>query len=208
MLVILDGYGHSDDKYFNAVAAADSPTLDMIKADYPNALINCSGLSVGLPEGIMGNSEVGHLNIGAGRIVYQDLTRISKSIDDKDFFDNAAFKKAAVNSKRKMCIRDRVNIMSLSEISKVALILLMFIGASPASSSLGTNSLSIIICFLLIIKLLRKDKTVSVMGLSLIHIFLQELTFQKVKCVFSENLWNWAFLRICSAVYLTVWDVL
>ncbi len=100
MLVILDGYGHSDDKYFNAVAAADSPTLDMIKADYPNALINCSGLSVGLPEGIMGNSEVGHLNIGAGRIVYQDLTRISKSIDDKDFFDNAAFKKAAVNSKR------------------------------------------------------------------------------------------------------------
>ncbi len=91
MLVILDGYGYSENTYFNAVAAANTPNINQLKDQYPNALLLCSGLAVGLPEGQMGNSEVGHLNIGAGRIVYQELTRITKSIDDGDFFRNEVF---------------------------------------------------------------------------------------------------------------------
>ncbi len=101
ILAILDGYGYSETKDYNAVAAADAPMLKKIKEEYPNALISCSGLSVGLPDGVMGNSEVGHLNIGAGRVVYQDLTRISKAIDDGDFFTNPAFMHAVKNCKEK-----------------------------------------------------------------------------------------------------------
>lgn len=84
-LVILDGYGHREDTASNAIANAHTPVIDSLLANNPNTLISASGLDVGLPDGQMGNSEVGHTNIGAGRVVYQDLTRISKSIADGEF---------------------------------------------------------------------------------------------------------------------------
>jgi len=92
--MILDGWGYSDEKKGNAVAAAKTPNLDRLTEKYPNALGMTSGEEVGLPAGQMGNSEVGHLNIGAGRIVYQDLTLINKEIDDGEFFKNPALLKA------------------------------------------------------------------------------------------------------------------
>jgi 2,3-bisphosphoglycerate-independent phosphoglycerate mutase len=88
LLMILDGWGINPQRENNAVAQARTPNMDRLCAEYPCTEMGTSGLSVGLPEGQMGNSEVGHLNIGAGRIVYQDLTRISKAIDDGDFFTN------------------------------------------------------------------------------------------------------------------------
>jgi 2,3-bisphosphoglycerate-independent phosphoglycerate mutase len=88
LLMILDGWGINPARENNAVALADTPNLDALLAEFPHVPIQCSGMAVGLPDGQMGNSEVGHLNIGAGRIVYQDLTRISKSIADGDFFTN------------------------------------------------------------------------------------------------------------------------
>ena len=100
MLMILDGYGISENTDGNAIAAADKPNLDAIFAKYPGTTLKACGLDVGLPEGQMGNSEVGHLNIGAGRIVYQDLTMITKSIQDGSFFDNAAFLKAVDHVKK------------------------------------------------------------------------------------------------------------
>ncbi|ANO33896.1 2,3-bisphosphoglycerate-independent phosphoglycerate mutase [Vibrio breoganii] len=87
-LVILDGYGYREDKQDNAIANAKTPILDGLIANQPNTLISASGMDVGLPDGQMGNSEVGHTNIGAGRVVYQDLTRITKSIADKEFQQN------------------------------------------------------------------------------------------------------------------------
>jgi len=89
-LVILDGWGLAECTDTNAVCQAKTPVLDRLFADYPHATLNASGLDVGLPAGQMGNSEVGHMNIGAGRVIYQDLTRISKSIQDGDFFRNPA----------------------------------------------------------------------------------------------------------------------
>lgn len=94
MLMILDGYGLNKETAGNAIAAADKPKLDEIFAKYPSTSLKACGLDVGLPEGQMGNSEVGHLNIGAGRIVYQDLTMITKAIEDGTFFENPAFLKA------------------------------------------------------------------------------------------------------------------
>lgn len=94
MLMILDGFGLNPSDYGNAVAAADTPNLDLLFAKYPRISLQASGLAVGLPEGQMGNSEVGHLNIGAGRIVYQELTRITKAIEDGIFFDNVPFQHA------------------------------------------------------------------------------------------------------------------
>jgi 2,3-bisphosphoglycerate-independent phosphoglycerate mutase len=88
LLMILDGWGLNPHRENNAVAQARTPVMTRLCADYPCTDIGTSGMSVGLPEGQMGNSEVGHLNIGAGRIVYQDLTRIGKSIEDGDFFTN------------------------------------------------------------------------------------------------------------------------
>jgi len=88
MLMILDGFGLNSNKEGNAIAAAKTPNIDALIARWPNATLGASGLDVGLPDGQMGNSEVGHTNIGAGRIVYQELTRISKSITDGDFFEN------------------------------------------------------------------------------------------------------------------------
>ncbi len=87
-LIILDGWGINPSCDNNAVCLADTPRLDALLRDYPSTRIAASGLDVGLPAGQMGNSEVGHLNLGAGRIVYQDLTRISKSIEEGDFFTN------------------------------------------------------------------------------------------------------------------------
>ena len=91
MLMILDGFGAAPAGPGNAISLADTPHLDAIFANYPHTTIAASGLDVGLPDGQMGNSEVGHMNIGAGRIVYQDLTRISKAIEDGSFYDNRAF---------------------------------------------------------------------------------------------------------------------
>ncbi|MET4693001.1 2,3-bisphosphoglycerate-independent phosphoglycerate mutase [Endozoicomonas lisbonensis] len=90
-LIILDGYGHREATEFNAIHAAKTPVMDQLMAEFPNSLISGSGMDVGLPEGQMGNSEVGHMNLGAGRVVYQDFTRITKSIMDGDFFENEAF---------------------------------------------------------------------------------------------------------------------
>ncbi|MCD6526455.1 MAG: 2,3-bisphosphoglycerate-independent phosphoglycerate mutase [Desulfuromonas sp.] len=94
VLTILDGWGISPRQEGNAVALANTPCLDQLMADYPHSRLQASGLAVGLPDGQMGNSEVGHLNIGAGRIIYQDLTRITKSINDGDFFSNETLVKA------------------------------------------------------------------------------------------------------------------
>ena len=98
-LIIMDGFGESNNTVGNAVKEAKTPNLDRIQATYPNTLIKASGLDVGLPDGQMGNSEVGHTNIGAGRIVYQDLTRITKAIEDGDFFTNEILCKAMDNAK-------------------------------------------------------------------------------------------------------------
>ncbi len=87
-LVILDGWGYREDSASNAINNANTPVMDALFANQPNTLISASGLDVGLPDGQMGNSEVGHTNIGAGRVVYQDLTRITKSVSDGDFFEN------------------------------------------------------------------------------------------------------------------------
>lgn len=104
VLMILDGWGYNPQKEDNAVSSALTPNLDKLITAYPNTFIKCSGLDVGLPRGFMGNSEVGHLNIGAGRVVYQDLTRIDKAIEDGDFFNNEqilnAFKKAKENKSK------------------------------------------------------------------------------------------------------------
>ena len=96
-LLILDGYGLNSDHHGNAVYEANTPNLDKYFKDYPNSQLSASGLDVGLPEGQMGNSEVGHTNIGAGRVVYQDLTKISKSILDGDFFEKKEFLDAIEN---------------------------------------------------------------------------------------------------------------
>ena len=100
MLMILDGYGVNPSSEGNAIAKADKPHLDEIFSKYPGTTLKACGLDVGLPEGQMGNSEVGHLNIGAGRIVYQDLTMITKEIQDGDFFSNEAFLKAINHVKK------------------------------------------------------------------------------------------------------------
>lgn len=100
-LIILDGFGHRDAVAYNAIRKDGAVHFKKLWENYPHTYIQASGLDVGLPAGQMGNSEVGHLNIGAGRIVYQELTRITKSIDDGDFFRNPAFLKAMDNCKQK-----------------------------------------------------------------------------------------------------------
>jgi len=90
----MDGWGISDQVNGNAIALADTSNIKRLMADYPHTTLECSGEAVGLPAGQMGNSEVGHLNIGAGRVVYQELTRITKSIKDGDFFENPELLKA------------------------------------------------------------------------------------------------------------------
>ena len=103
VLIILDGWGYREESQSNAILAANTPVMDRLWKTYPSTLISGSGLDVGLPDGQMGNSEVGHVNLGAGRIVYQDFTRITKSIEDGEFADNpaitAAIDKAVANNK-------------------------------------------------------------------------------------------------------------
>ncbi|MDP4090007.1 MAG: 2,3-bisphosphoglycerate-independent phosphoglycerate mutase [Bacillota bacterium] len=98
MLMILDGFGLTDKVDGNAVRAAYKPNYDRFFAEYPHTQLGASGMDVGLPDGQMGNSEVGHLNIGAGRIIYQELTRITKAVMDGDFFENEALNKAIDNA--------------------------------------------------------------------------------------------------------------
>lgn len=101
VLMILDGYGLNEKTEGNAVAQAATPVMDKLMAEYPFVRGNASGMAVGLPDGQMGNSEVGHLNMGAGRIVYQELTRITKEIQDGTFFENPALMDAVNNCKKK-----------------------------------------------------------------------------------------------------------
>ena len=101
LLIILDGWGYSEESTANAIAAAHTPNWDSLWASYPHCLISGSGSAVGLPDEQMGNSEVGHLNMGAGRIVYQDFTRIQQSIVNKDFFVNPVLNKAIEGAKNR-----------------------------------------------------------------------------------------------------------
>lgn len=96
-LIIMDGYGKNESDYGNAIASANKPNMDRIIAESQMTYIGASGLDVGLPDGQMGNSEVGHTNIGAGRVVYQELTRITKAINDGEFFQNSALVEAMDN---------------------------------------------------------------------------------------------------------------
>ena len=99
MLMILDGFGIAPKSDGNAVEAALKPNYNRLMTQYPNTQLQASGMFVGLPDGQMGNSEVGHLNIGAGRIIYQELTRITKEIEDGGFFKNEALTLAVKNAK-------------------------------------------------------------------------------------------------------------
>ena len=101
VLMILDGYGLNEKVEGNAIAQANTPVMDRLMKEYPCVKGLASGMAVGLPDGQMGNSEVGHLNMGAGRIVYQELTRITKEIQDGVFFNNAALLEAMNNCKNK-----------------------------------------------------------------------------------------------------------
>jgi 2,3-bisphosphoglycerate-independent phosphoglycerate mutase len=98
-LIILDGWGYSTDQKNNAIADANTPTWDRLWATYPHCLLSASGEDVGLPDGQMGNSEVGHITIGAGRVMFQDLVRINNAIKDKSFFKNPALIQLMQNSK-------------------------------------------------------------------------------------------------------------
>ncbi len=110
MLMILDGFGINEKEKGNAVKNANIPNIKRILKQYPNTILHTSGLDVGLPEGQMGNSEVGHTNIGAGRIIYQELTRITKSIEDGDFFSIHEFVDAIENCKKN---NSKLHIMGL-----------------------------------------------------------------------------------------------
>lgn len=108
--MILDGFGMNEKEEGNAVKLANIPNIRRVMKEYPNTILHTSGLDVGLPEGQMGNSEVGHTNIGAGRIVYQELTRITKSIEDGDFFSISEFVEAIDNCKKN---NSKLHIMGL-----------------------------------------------------------------------------------------------
>ena len=110
MLMILDGFGINEKEEGNAIKMANIPNIKRILKQYPNTILHTSGLDVGLPEGQMGNSEVGHTNIGAGRIVYQELTRITKSIEDGDFFSIPELVTAIENCKKN---HSKLHIMGL-----------------------------------------------------------------------------------------------
>lgn len=109
LLVILDGFGLAKDPSVSAVDKAHTPFIDSLFQNYPNSFLSASGEDVGLPEGQFGNSEVGHLNIGAGRIVWQELSRINKSIREGDFFKNSVLLRAVEQAKKK----NKIHIMGL-----------------------------------------------------------------------------------------------
>ena len=100
MLMILDGFGINESEKGNAIKVANTPNIDKLMKTCPTTIIHTSGMQVGLPDGQMGNSEVGHTNIGAGRVVYQELTRITKSIEEGDFFSVTEFVEAIENCKK------------------------------------------------------------------------------------------------------------
>lgn len=110
VLMILDGFGHREDDKDNAIAAANMPNLDKIYQQYPHGLISASGEDVGLPDGQFGNSEVGHMNLGAGRVLYQDSTRISSELANRDFYKNEALVNAV---KAANALGGNVHIMGL-----------------------------------------------------------------------------------------------
>lgn len=101
VLVIMDGIGHREAVKDNAFLAAKTPNLSMMKQQHPHSLISGSGEDVGLPDGQMGNSEVGHMNLGAGRVLYQDFTRITKDIRDGGFFEHDVLIDAAEKPKQR-----------------------------------------------------------------------------------------------------------
>ena len=98
VLIVMDGWGVAPPGPDNAMSLADTPNLDRLLAEYPHGVLDASGPAVGLPAGQMGNSEVGHLNIGAGRVVYQDLTRINLAIEDGSFFQNPVLRQACAKA--------------------------------------------------------------------------------------------------------------
>ena len=113
VLVIMDGFGIAPASEYNAISVAKTPNLDKLFAENAYTQLSASGLDVGLPEGQMGNSEVGHTNIGAGRVVFQDLPKITKSIKDGDFFENPAYVSAmdaAKNGGKALHIRQAVGL--------------------------------------------------------------------------------------------------
>ena len=112
LLCIMDGFGKNPSDYGNAITAAATPNLDRLMSENPVTYIGASGMDVGLPDGQMGNSEVGHTNIGAGRVVYQELTRITKSIADGDFFENEALVGAMENCKKNSSALHLMGLMS------------------------------------------------------------------------------------------------
>lgn len=99
LLMILDGWGIATDKHVSAIDQAETPFIDSLYSRYPHSKLEASGLAVGLPDGQMGNSEVGHMNIGAGRVVYQDLVKINKAIAEKEIANNLVFKDAVAYAK-------------------------------------------------------------------------------------------------------------
>jgi len=109
LLIILDGYGLAENPEVSAIDKADKPFLDHLFESYPHSKLSASGLDVGLPEGQFGNSEVGHMNIGAGRIVWQELTRINRAIDDGSFFENEVLIEAVQKAKK----RNKIHILGL-----------------------------------------------------------------------------------------------
>ena len=112
MLMILDGYGLNPETHGNAIAQASKPNIDALMKNYPMTSLQASGMAVGLPDGQMGNSEVGHLNIGAGRIIYQELTNITNHIEDESFFDNEAFNKAIDHVKKNGSVLHLLGLLS------------------------------------------------------------------------------------------------
>ncbi|MCX5882210.1 MAG: 2,3-bisphosphoglycerate-independent phosphoglycerate mutase, partial [Deltaproteobacteria bacterium] len=114
LLMILDGWGIRESRDANAVELADTPHLRRLKNSYPHTQLQCSGEAVGLPDGVMGNSEVGHMNIGAGRVVYQDLVRINKAIREGDFFENPTLKAIMTKvSKNHLAARSALHLIGL-----------------------------------------------------------------------------------------------
>ena len=117
VLLILDGWGYSEDEQANAIAAARTPVWDRLWNDYPHSLIRTSGAEVGLPGGQMGNSEVGHLNLGAGRVVYQEFTRVSRSIRTGSFFTNQTLTKSVDEAVKLGCAVHILGLLSAGLIS-------------------------------------------------------------------------------------------
>ncbi len=100
VLIILDGWGYREESRDNAIATASTPVWDRLWAEAPHMLVSGSGLDVGLPEGQMGNSEVGHMSLGSGRVIYQNITRIDQAISDGSFDQNPAFTGAIDNANK------------------------------------------------------------------------------------------------------------